>query len=350
MNGRERMLAALEHREVDRVPIGFFAIDYDTVQKILGRETYLRAKARSEIAFWEGRRDEVVESWKEDMIELYRKLDILDIINLNAMATGVAPPRGYVPDEVPRPIDDVTWEYADGRVLRYSETTADLTVIHDPNTWTRSYSPEDFPEEPEVEAPDESCFEMVDAVIEAFSGERFILGPTGREAAWVLLGGMERGLTEFALNPELVKGAIRSEVARGNVEDRWNIRPGTDGVLWGEDFAYRSGPFINPKTFREICLPGIKERVANVKGYGLKVVKHACGNNNALLPAFVEAGYDAYQSIQSSAGMDLGEVKRNYGDKISLWGGVRVENLVNGTAEEVRGDVRRAMEIGPPGG
>ena len=75
MNGKERVRRALAHEPVDRVPIGFFAIDFDTVERILGHETYLRAKAKSQIAFWEGRRDEVVQSWKEDTIELYRKLE-----------------------------------------------------------------------------------------------------------------------------------------------------------------------------------------------------------------------------------------------------------------------------------
>ena len=53
---------------------------------------------------------------------------------------------------------------------------------------------------------------MVDAVIDEFGGERFIIGPAGREAAWVLLGGMERGLTEFALNPELISEEHTSEL------------------------------------------------------------------------------------------------------------------------------------------
>ena len=38
-------------------------IDFDTVEKIIGHETYLRAKARSRIAFWEGRHDEVAQSY-----------------------------------------------------------------------------------------------------------------------------------------------------------------------------------------------------------------------------------------------------------------------------------------------
>jgi uroporphyrinogen-III decarboxylase len=65
---------------------------------------------------------------------------------------------------------------------------------------------------------------------------------------------------------------------------------------------------------------------------------------------FVEAGYDVYQSIQASASMDLGQVKSKYGDKLALWGGVRVENLVSGTPEDIWRDAEYAFRVGPPGG
>ena len=118
MNGKERIKAVLAREPVDRIPIGFFAIDYDTVERLLGHETYLRAKAKTQIAFWEGRRDEVVQSWIEDTIALYRKLDFIDIVNVSAMASGVAPPKDYEPDKV-RKVDDSTWEADDGRIWKY---------------------------------------------------------------------------------------------------------------------------------------------------------------------------------------------------------------------------------------
>ena len=58
---------------------------------------------------------------------------------------------------------------------------------------------------------------------------------------------------------------------------------------------------------------------------------YSCGNNWELLDMFVEAGYYCYQSIQPTAHMDLAEVKAKYGDKMTLWGGVPVEEMVGGT-------------------
>ncbi len=48
--------------------------------------------------------------------------------------------------------------------------------------------------------------------------------------------------------------------------------------------------------------------------------------------------------------MDICRLKKTHGKKLALWGGVRLENLVAGTPEDVRRDVRRAMECAKPGG
>ncbi len=237
MNSKERVQRTLARQAVDRIPIGFFAIDFDTVEKILGHETYLRAKAKSQIAFWEGRRDEVVQSWKEDLIALYRKLDFVDIINVAAMASSTAPAQGFVPDKV-RKVDDSTWEAADGRVWKYSSITADLTLAYDP---TAHFTLEQFDLKAVPLAPDPSVFEVVDAVIAAFP-DRYILGPNGGEAGMLLLGDMEQGLRLYAEDPQLVQRAIDYETRMANLRDPWYIRPGTDAAFLGTGFFRHQRP------------------------------------------------------------------------------------------------------------
>jgi hypothetical protein len=348
MNSKERVNATIKGQIPDKIPFGEFSIDFDTAGKILGHETYLRAKAKSQIAFWEGRRDEVVQSWKEDTVELYRKLDCIDLINVASMASSLAPPKDYDPDP-PRRIDAKTWIDQKGCVYKFSETTADITMVEDPEMWTREFNEEDFSIDV-IAKPDESIFEVVDYVIEKLGKDRFILGPAGDEVAMLLLGGMERGLTEFLTDPEILKLAYRKALAEADQQDQYYIRPGSDGVLWGQDFSYKAGPMISPKIFREFCLPAIKERVEHVKRYHQSVFKHACGNNWALMDMFLEAGYDCYQSIQPTARMDLKEVKERYGGRICLWGGIPVEDLVSGTPADIRKDVRNAVTYGAPRG
>ena len=358
MTSKERVKAVLNHQIPDRVPWGEWAIDFDTVGKVIGHETYYRAKAKSQLAFWDGRRDEVVQSWIEDGIAFFKKMDCFDIINIGAMASSIAPPKGYQP-EAPKKVDSNTWEYGDGTVYKYSDITADLTKIYDPNVGKKQYTPAHFEKEPVLEPVDESCFEVVDAFIDALGADRFLMGPAGSEVAVHIIdgsfeeggGGFEWGLMQYVDNPETVKAAIRYEVEKSNQLDKIYIRPGQDGVAWGQDFASTQGPFISPAMFREFAMPAIKARVNAVhENFGIPVLKHACGNNNLLLDMFVEAGYDVYQSIQKSAHMDLGKVKAKYSDHFACMGGIPVETLVSGTPEEVRREVRFGMENFKEGG
>ncbi|MFC1650248.1 uroporphyrinogen decarboxylase family protein [Candidatus Latescibacterota bacterium] len=358
MNSKERVKAVLEKKIPDKVPWGEWAVDFDTVGKVLGRDTYYRAKAKSQIAFWDGRRDEVVQSWKEDGIDFFRKMDCFDIINIGAMASSIAPPKGYIPEK-PEKIDESTWKFDNGSVYRYSEVTADITKIHDPNVGKKTFSAADFDREPVVEPPEESCFEVVDAFIDEFGSDRFLMGPSGDEVGIYLLdgsfdeggGGFTHSLMQYIDNPETVKAAIRYETAKNNILDSCFIRRGQDAVAWGQDFASNSGPFISPDMFREYALPAIKARVRNIHElYGLPVMKHACGNNNLLMDMFVEAGYDAYQSVQGSAGMDLGMVKDKFNSHFVCWGGVSLENIVSGDSQNIRNEVTEAMEKYKPDG
>jgi uroporphyrinogen-III decarboxylase len=156
---------------------------------------------------------------------------------------------------------------------------------------------------------------------------------------------------QYIDNPETVKAAIRYETRKNNALDQYFIRDGQDGVAWGQDFASSQQTFISPAMFREFALPGIRARVENVHDvFHLPVFKHACGNNNAIMDMFVEAGYDVYQSIQESAGMKLGEIKARYGRDFACMGGVRVETLVSGTPEETAREVRHAVENYKDGG
>jgi len=349
MNSKERATIALSGGVPDKVPLGDFSIDYDTAERILGHETYVRAKAKCQIAYWEGRRDEVVQSLLEDTIDLYRKLEIYDIINLCAMTLGLVPPKGYEP-EAPKRIDSTTWEYADGRVLKYSDITADITLVHDPEQWTRDLRKQDLASSPEDKEPDPSVYEVVEAIAGEFRSDRFILGPFPKAAEWVQLGGMERSLVEMAENPELVERALRSSLIQAREQQAHWINRGIDGVMDGTDWAFKSGTFMSPSMWRRFCYPALEANVKAVHEAGLIFVQHACGNNWPILPAFMEAGVDCYQSIQATADMDLAKVRKATQGRMALWGGVLVEHLVSGVTEQVRQDVRHAMQVAKPGG
>jgi hypothetical protein len=352
MNSNQRVTNVFEGEIPDRVPIGEFAVDFDTVEKIIGRPTYLRAKAKSKVAFWENRHDEVIDSYIKDHIELHEKLGF-DIINF-PMATWAIP----LPSDTPPPkkLDETTWEDYAGRVFKYSDITHDVVCIKDPlaeqTLYTMDHEPlaqvEDvetwyLPDEPP--GLDPRSWDILNEVIGHFAGRKFIVGPSGGEIGIVLEGGMEHGMMALIQNREFIEKAARYLVEKQNKLDKKMVHPQSDAVIWGADFAHNLGGFISPKMFHDMFFAANKARVDNIKKtYGKYVVKHCCGNANKFLDLFVDLDYDCYQSIQQSGGMDLAEVKKRIGDKMVLWGGVPVELIFNGSMDEVRQEVRTAMD------
>ncbi len=67
---------------------------------------------------------------------------------------------------------------------------------------------------------------------------------------------------------------------------------------------------------------------------------HSCGDNTLLMPDLIAAGVDVLHPIQKAC-MDMSEIAKMYGDKISFLAGMDMQNiLLRGTPEEVRKEVR----------
>jgi hypothetical protein len=250
----------------------------------------------------------------------------------------------------PRRIEPGTWEDRHGRIYKYTAAAEDIRCVHDPVNAAKVWTVEDFAAPPAPSPPDPRSWAIVEAVVGRFAGEKFICGPGGGEIGMLLPGGMVPGMLLLAEQPEVIDAAVAQALAWHELNDPLWIHPRQDGVLWGAGFGHKTGCFISPRSFRRHFLAANRRRVEALHDRGITVLKHCCGNIWGLLDQFIEIGYDAYQSIQPTADMDLAEVKRRYGDRMTLWGGVAVEHLVDGTMAEVRADVRRAMEVGKPGG
>lgn len=348
MNGKECVRRTIDREPAPYVPLGFYVVDYDTIEAVIGRETFVRNKIKCQLALWEGRRDEVAESLKYDTVEFFEKIDCCDLITFKeALAL---PPRDWQPPRVKR-IADNMWEDEEGGIWQASELTNDITRVQAPE-YVRRAQPklEDYLGPVEESPPDPSVFEAWDYVIERLGQDRYIAGASGGLTAMIDLPGESGGLVGYYMMPEVVRAASRQSVARQNQRDPWWIRPGQDGVLMEQDMAASKGPMISPELFREFCFDAMKERIGNVGAHGMQVILHNCGNNRVLMEQFIEAGLQCYQSLQSIPDMDLGGLKRDFGDRLAFWGGIPIEDLIAGTPEDCRRNVRRAMEAGAPGG
>jgi len=351
MNSRQRVEASIAHKPVDKVPLGFYAVDYDTAEKVLGRPTFIRNKIALQLAFWEGRRDEVAESLKIDTVEFYRKIDCADLI-LGKEAQAI-PPKNYDPDP-PKKIAENKWQDRFGRIYQASYEANEIACIYDPVEEQKTYSESDFAGPVEVPPFDDSEYEVFDHFVRIFGKEKYIASFTGGITALNQCGGLEgftqKSLLMYILQPEVVLASNRYLVKLQNELDKFHIRPGVAGLMTEQDMAGTNAPLISPQMFREFCLPFLKERVAQIKKYASQVILHNCGNNMPLMDMFIECGIDCYQSLQTTAGMDLGILKQKWGKTMCFWGGVPVENLIGGTMDDVRKDVRRALKLGAPGG
>ncbi len=347
MTSIERVKATLAFEEPDRVPLAHFAIDCDTIGRVIGRKTIVRDKAGLTIAHWEGRRDEVVQQTIADLTDFYRALDVWDIIPLWKMAR--VPPTGHHPEQPPKIADD-TWEDRAGRVYRYSPTANEIVVVRDPVTDERQWRLDDFPLDPEVGPEDQSIYEAYDAILPTLPADRYILGPFPAASEQVLLGGYERGMLEIALHPEVVERAAQSGIARARKQRAlWRDRT-AHGVIVGADWGHSTGTFVSPETFRRLFAPAVRDNVQAAHAAGLDFFQHSCGDFRPIIDQLADADIDCMQSLQPGAGMTPASVKRLSGNRLAGWGGMDVALLVGGTPDEVRAAVRETMRDCMPGG
>ncbi|MGO8736098.1 MAG: uroporphyrinogen decarboxylase family protein [Terriglobia bacterium] len=128
----------------------------------------------------------------------------------------------------------------------------------------------------------------------------------------------------------------------------------TAAYLTGADFGAQNGPFIAPKTYRELFLPFHKQINDWVhKHTAWKTFIHSCGSVFDLTEDFIAAGFDVLNPVQTSAAhMDPGELKRTFGERITFWGGGidTQRTLPFGSLDEVRGEVRERLKVFGPGG
>jgi uroporphyrinogen decarboxylase len=129
------------------------------------------------------------------------------------------------------------------------------------------------------------------------------------------------------------------------------IREGADAVVSGDDYANQHGTVMSPQHFRQFVLPYLKRSIDAAHDEGVPFIKHTDGNIWAILDDLVQAGIDALDPIEPAAGMDIGEVKAKYGDRIAVIGNVDCSFvLTRGTVEEVEEAVKETIAKASPGG
>ena len=124
------------------------------------------------------------------------------------------------------------------------------------------------------------------------------------------------------------------------------------GIAIYDDVAASWGSFVGPDSYERIFLPALRRMVKAYKDAGaVKVMHHSDGNVSSLLDMWVDAGIDAINPVEFRTGMDPVKIREQYAGRLACVGGLdNCEILPRGDRAEIRDHITHLMEAGKGGG
>lgn len=380
MNSRERVLAAVNHRTPDRVPIdlgglkasGIASIAYDRVKQRLGIRTPTRVSdARFMIAEVE---DAVRERFRLDVAPL----DWTTVFQNRRPDAEWVPRRLFDGTPVLFPPETRMAEEPDGAwvLLKPDGTPTTYRMpkggyYFDDTSFNRveeGICPEEF--RPVRDIPDEQLAVFAAHARQLYEGTDYALLGWGFGVCFLGLSlitdrrsnvtmgmpdeWMMMLMTEKETCHEMMGRAVDASIRcltlmHQAVGDRcfgWGIAADDSGTQRGE--------FIKTELWAEMIKPHYARLCHWIHHHtNWKIFLHCCGSIYHLIPHFIDAGIDILNPIQTSAAnMDPARLKAEFGSRLTLWGGGADTQRVlpTGTPEEIREHVRERMRIFSPGG
>ena len=355
MTSRERILAALNHRESDRVPVDIGTTDttlalevYEGLAALLGLEPVNAVNAPNPNA---------------SICPDEKMLEALGADVRVVHAVGQLPPDQLYEDRKEEVLPDGTfqWTYKTGMVvsrvagqwdqqLYRPAIIGDLNMAEIDRVYPRTPAPGNWVDSKATAAAVAAVHERGLAV----QCEMIIMPVTGTSMGILDPAGWCMAL---ALEPKLLCELMDRLVARrfGEVESIYAaIGDRADMVFGiGDDVASQTGLWLSPEHYRRYVKPRHAEIVRFIKARTrAKIIFHCCGACRAILPDLIEIGVDVLNPTQTSAvGMDPVELKREFGRNLVFWGGIDVQHLLpKGTEQDVEREVKRHIDALAPGG
>jgi uroporphyrinogen decarboxylase len=313
---RERVAAAINHRQADRPPRGELAIEDGLVRALLGYEVYESSSPR----------ERLLRVWQElgaDLVTVHQ----FPMSRVDEDASGQPVFRSVLGDEhviTPRSSHLHRPAFADIADAADYEVPSAATILTDELDWFVAHS-------------DLFTFAQVMGPISSLD---WMLG-TEDYMVWAL--------TDTAAIRELSAKVMEYETARAHAF----VDHGADGIMVTDDIAFNSGLFLPPRIMDELAWPFYRALVAAIKAHrDVPVFLHSDGDIRAALPRIVGCGFDGLHSLQPSAGMDIEAVKRDHGGRLCLMGNLDLNHLLPfGSPEQVAAEAGRLCEtIGAGGG
>jgi uroporphyrinogen decarboxylase len=346
MNHRERVVAALNHRETDRVPIDMGSTIVTTVTNTAYQKLLEHLGMPP---------DESPNISHRQMDTVYPREDLLQRYDIDGRGVALKGPWEFETRELPgnRFVDeyDLTWEKASyyydvvKRPFANAESAADLKDLQ----WPDPYDPGRVVG---VRQEARRLFEQTDYAVVA---DIMCLGPF--EGA-CFMRGYESFCMDLYWNLDLAH-AILEKVTQIDIE-LWDLfLDHVDGyvqvVAQGDDLGTQRGPWIKPEMYRDIIKPYHKRLYDFIHSRtDAKVFMHSCGSVYDIIPDLIEVGVDVLNPIQrSAANMDIAVLKQEFGSELSFWGGgIDVQQVLPfATLPEIEKEVRYSIDtLGKDGG
>jgi uroporphyrinogen decarboxylase len=127
---------------------------------------------------------------------------------------------------------------------------------------------------------------------------------------------------------------------------------GVDIIWLGDDFGTQRGLLVSIEHWRQFFKPRYREMISTFKSVNpaVKIAYHSDGDIEELLPEYIEVGVEIYNAVQPKAN-DIGRLKRRFGDDLSFWGTVDIQEVMPyGTLEDVHWEVRERISLAGSGG
>lgn len=175
--------------------------------------------------------------------------------------------------------------------------------------------------------------------------------------------GYESWFMDTVIDPEGVESLfdiiVQDKIRYWDEIIDWAIETGNEQKIQVisecDDLGSQATTIIDPDQLRQMVIPRFKTIFTHVKRRmpHVKTFMHSCGAIREIIPDLIEAGLDILNPVQfTAAGMNLKELKHDFGDVLTFWGGgVDTQStLNNGTPQQVADEVKRIIDILAPGG
>jgi uroporphyrinogen decarboxylase len=171
------------------------------------------------------------------------------------------------------------------------------------------------------------------------------------ELAWEMRG-LDGLLMDFMANKAFAEYLLdRITSIRCDMAARY-AKAGVDILRLGDDFGTQHSLIMSPAMFREMLKPRLAAIIAAAKEQNpdILIFFHSDGSITPLIEDLIEIGVDVLNPVQPEC-IDLVDVKKKFGDRLSFWGGVGTQTTMPfGSPQEVKQAVKRVIEILGSGG